>query len=67
MKTIISPRVAHGLYDEEVDYFLANYADLVRGHALHLVCGENGLTVERLPKDQSDPLAALAPRSDEQD
>ena len=67
MKTIISPRVAHGLYDEEVDYFLANYADLVRGHALHFVCGKNGLTVERLPKDQDDPLAALARRSNEQD
>ncbi len=67
MKRIISPRLARGLYDEEVDYFLCDYSELVRRHVLHLVCGKNGLTVERLPRDQSDPLAALAPRNDEQD
>lgn len=67
MKKIISSWIANGVYDADVDYFLADYAELVRGHVFHLVCGENGLTVERLPKDQDDPLAALAPRGGRQD
>jgi len=62
VKTIHSCRIDDTLRDEEIDTFLADYAEIVMGHGLQIACREGKLVVEKVPVDQGDPLALFSRR-----